>query len=339
MLFGIFITLLIAVIAYLLQMLPFAPFTLANNTHPLEPVLLAILIGISVNYFFNIPEKWRDGFKFSQKKVLAFAIILLGSQLDLNLIKSLSWATLFILITSISIAFLITYLFARLLKVEPTNAGLIAIGTAICGSSAIAAAAPNIHAKQHQVSLAITTINLLGLILIFLLPIIGHALKLSNQQFGCWAGISIQAVPQVIAAGISFSPIAGNIATLVKLVRVCFLAPFLIFTKWLSPTPGSATQHNNSWKTFIPPFIIGFFGMILLRSCHLLQNIPIGKHTIQTIHVLSQLAHFCMCMALAGIGLNSNFTHLKKSGLKTLTLATLSALTLMTISLTTLVFW
>ena len=110
----------------------------------------------------------------------------------------------------------------------PSTSRLIAIGTAICGSSAIAAAAPVIQAKQKDIAISIACVNLLGLLAVFALPLIGSHFKLSDQQFGVWSGISIQAVPQVIAAGLSYSANAGNIATLIKLVRVCLLGPFLI---------------------------------------------------------------------------------------------------------------
>ena len=329
---GFFISSLLATLAMLTTLLPFPPFTLSNHSHPIEPALIAITIGILVNHFFSLPESWRPGLKFSQHHILSLAIILLGSQLDIHLLHTLSAPTLITLVTSITLAFGFTYLAARWIRIDRIETSLIAIGTAICGSSAIAATAPALNAKQHAVSLCVAIINVLGLVLLLLLPIIGHLLKLNDTQFGAWAGISIQAVPQVIAAGISFSSAAGNFATLVKCVRVSLLAPFLLLTRWLHRRSDLAPS-TSSWRTFIPPFIIGFFALLLLRSLDLIPNIHWGQYRIETIPRLGQAAHISMTIAMAAIGLNTSFAHLKQDGIKALALATLSVVMLLVISL------
>ncbi len=118
------------------------------------------------------------------------------------------------------------YWFGRMLKLWKRTALLIGAGTAICGNSAIVAVAPLIDATDEDLMLSMSTINLLGLPLMFLFPLAGAMLGLGDQAYGVWAGTSIHAVPQVVAAAFAFSPGAGSIATLVKLVRVALLAPF-----------------------------------------------------------------------------------------------------------------
>jgi uncharacterized integral membrane protein (TIGR00698 family) len=331
MLYGILLSLLIATCATASQLLPFPPFTLHHNIHPLEPVMLSILLGIGINLFFTLPEQWRTGIVFSQKKILALAIILLGSQLNISTIKTLSWQTILLMLGCISLTFLLTYAYAKIINTDRITTTLVAIGTAVCGSSAIAAAAPSINAKNHQVSVTITGINLLGLFALLALPPLGRLLHLSNNQFGFWCGTAIQAVPQVIAAGLSFSPAAGNIATLVKLVRICFLAPFLMLARWCTPTENH-TQHKFSRSQILPTFILGFFIVMLLRTLNLLPNISLGMQRINTVAALGTTSHFLMCVALAAIGLNTNLSDIKKSGTNTVVLTTISALTLLTIS-------
>jgi uncharacterized integral membrane protein (TIGR00698 family) len=333
--FGIILTAFIAAISTLTQLIPFAPFTVGHHTHPIEPALIAMLAGILINQITSIHQQWQSGIRWTQKKILAFAIILLGSQLDLAILSQFHWINLALLLIAPLCVFFISFTLGRLLHLDKTTTALVAIGTAICGSSAIAAATPTVNAKQHQTSAAVSCINLLGLLAIIVFPLIGKLLTMNNYQFGLWAGISIQAVPQVVAAGLAYSPVAAQIATTTKLLRVCLLGPYLLLLHFFYH-PSNSKSAKISWNKLLPPFIIGFFVLSAMRSLHFLPDFNIANLHIQTIQGLGYCSHFLMTMALAAIGLNTQFTDIKKSGKKTFIVAFFSAISLALISGTAL---
>ena len=129
------------------------------------------------------------------------------------------------------IALLLLLLLTRALKLPAKLGVLLGVGTAICGGTAIVATAPVIEAEEKDVVFSVATVTLLGLIAMFTLPIIGQFLHLTSKAFGIWAGLAIHQTPQVIAAGFSYSPEAGGTATIVKLARVCLLAPVVFIAK------------------------------------------------------------------------------------------------------------
>ena len=289
-----------------------------------------MIIGILINNIFTLPNRCYAGIIFSQKKILNIAIVLLGYQMSYASISTISNYTL-LLIGLLPLIILITgIVIGKKMLLPPSTSRLIAIGTAICGSSAIAAAAPVIQAKQKDIAISIACVNLLGLLAVFALPLIGSHFKLSDQQFGVWSGISIQAVPQVIATGLSYSANAGNIATLIKLVRVCLLGPFLIVLRIL--TPQMNTTNKTAWYQLMPPFVIGFFIMMILRSVFQLDHIKIDHHSISIVQVSAITSHFLMAMALAAVGLKTHLTQLRRTGGRTFYHATSLFLLLVIIS-------
>lgn len=326
---GILLSALLAFIATLIQDIPVWPFTLSNGTHPIESVLIAIVLGILVGNSVAVPEKWKVGLNFSAKTVLSTAIVLLGASLNVADIFQLSGYFFIILLVSILLVFIVTILLGCLLGTSTKTTMLIAIGTAICGSSAIATAAPVIDANQDEVAVSITIINMLGLIAIFLFPMIGHLVAFSPNSFGVWAGISIQAVPQVVAAGFGYSLLSGKIATIVKLVRVLFLAPSIFMLKFWSirQQRGNSSQliSPTSWQQYVPPFILLFILMIGLRSFGIIHNFHMFGSELPVLSTLSTVASFLMSMALAAIGLNTRIKQIFSAGLRVFLLGLLAA--------------
>src|SRR5262249_11152504 len=133
-----------------------------------------------------------------------------------------------VILLCLVLAMAAAWVFGRMFKVWDKTSILIGAGTAICGNSAIVAVAPMIDADDQDLFLSVGTINLLGLVMMFSAPLAGGWLGMNDQQFAVWSGTTIHAVPQVVAAGFAFSQKAGALATLVKLVRVAMLAPFLL---------------------------------------------------------------------------------------------------------------
>ncbi|MFZ9035231.1 MAG: YeiH family protein, partial [Francisellaceae bacterium] len=221
---GLFLTAVITIIAYAISYLPFSPFTLMHNgiaIHPLEPMVIALILGIIagntlfISKFANgmkktnlmgiissshIKAKLASGINFSIKVLLPLGIVLMGVKFDLLAVIKLSAQALVINLICIVLAYILTNLICQFLKIDSQMRALITIGTAICGGSAIVALAPVIKANQTQTAIAMTIVSLYGLIAIFIFPLLGQLLGLSQLQFGIWAGTSIQAVPQVIAA-------------------------------------------------------------------------------------------------------------------------------------------
>ncbi len=317
---GTILSALITVLALSIYDLPFWPFTIGTH-HPLEPLLLAIIFGIILGN--TLPAKFKTGHQFAAKKFLPLGIILLGASINTNDISAITLPALGINITCVAIAFLVTIYLCRLFKVSKKLGILIGIGTAICGGSAIVVAAPVIKADETETTLSITIITLFGILAIFIFPALGKLLELSDTAFGIWAGTSIQAVAQVIAAGFAYSETAGNISTIVKLVRILLLAPMIVIL--------SLTFHNKqkqSWTTYIPPFIIGFIVLLCLNIANLIPSSPMISHT----------ASFFITTGLAAIGLNTKIKPLIKQSPIPLAIGFASATILACVSLA-LILW
>jgi uncharacterized integral membrane protein (TIGR00698 family) len=187
--------------------------------------VFGILLGMMLANFWHYPPKFGPGIKNTSKRVLQAAIVLLGFQMNLGHVLGLSGRAFLLVITSIITAFLTAYIVGRLIGLGDNEKTLIGIGTAICGGSAVAAAAPVIDASEKEVARAISTIFLFNLIAVFIFPTVGHLMQMSDLRFGMWAGSAINDTSSVVAAGYSFSNAAGNTATVVKLTRTLMLIP------------------------------------------------------------------------------------------------------------------
>jgi uncharacterized integral membrane protein (TIGR00698 family) len=316
----------IAVLATLTQNIPLWPFTLANGTHPFEAIIIAMVFGLLIGNVWSVATSFQPGIQFSAKRLLNLAIILLGARLNLAAMMHLPSRVLMIIVLCTTSVFFVSLLFARFVRLQSSMSILIAIGSAICGSAAIAAAAPVIHADKDDIAVAITSINLLGLLAIFLFPLLGHFLHVSQTHFGIWVGASIQAVPQVVASGFAYGRVAGTVGTLVKLVRVLLLAPFILgLSLWASKHLKGIEHHApKRWQTYLPPFVVLFFVVIIVNS--------LGWLSPTMISIAREGSNFLMAMALAAIGLNTRVKSLVTSGGKAVLVATFGAIVIATLS-------
>jgi uncharacterized integral membrane protein (TIGR00698 family) len=208
-----------------------------------------------------------------------------------------------------------------MITISRNAAMLVGCGTAICGTSAIIASAPIIGADDDDLLLSVSTINILGLVVMFTLPALGAAIHLSQQAFGIWAGVTVHAVPQAITTGFAYSAQSGALATLVKLVRVTLLAPFLIVLALVS---SRSSRTRLSWSTLLPRFIWGFLVLALCNTLHLFPdlvfNLPFssaGKFTPMNA-ILTQLAEALLTLSMAAMGLEVNLRFLLRTGLAAL---------------------
>ena len=187
--------------------------------------VFAILLGILLNHFWKIPQKFRQGLAFSGKKLLQYSIILLGFSLSISKVSATGLSSLKISIITILMAFLSAYAVGRFLGMSKVLTLLIGFGTAICGGSAIAAASPVLEAKEEEIALSISTIFFFNILAVFIFPFLGHLMQMSATTFGTWAGTAINDTSTVVAAGYSYSQTAGDLATIVKLSRALMIVP------------------------------------------------------------------------------------------------------------------
>jgi len=315
---GLLVTIVIAVAAsYIGHLLPVvgAP-------------IVAILMGILLRYMLRSPDKTQPGVSFASKRVLQFAIILLGANLNLAVVWKTGIQSFWVMIGSLAVALAGGTLIGKWLRLPKNIIRLITVGTSICGASAISAVAPIVAAEEGEIAYAISTIFLFNVIAVFLFPLIGHVFHFSSTEFGMWAGTAINDTSSVVAAGYSFSHAAGQYATVVKLTRSLAIIPVSLWfafmaiksarkekTLQVENHPEVAYSEKFSDETYhtsrkvriqFPMFILGFVAMASLDTFGVFGRA--GGTPI------SQLGQFFIAVALAGIGLNTNIKSLVKTG-------------------------
>ena len=328
---GLLLCLGLTLAAMWLSALPVWPFTLEGGRHPLEPVMMAIVLGMVISNARVLPKRFQPGVKFSIKKLLPLGIILLGARLDFFAIVKLGFVGIAMSVFEIGLALALMWFLTRRLKLSTKLGTLLGVGTAICGGTAIVAVAPVIEAEEGDVVFGVATVTLLGLVAMFLLPVIAHVMGLSDKAFGVWAGLAIHQTPQVVAAGFAYSEQAGETATIVKLSRVCLLAPVVFVigviyarSKARRQQGGSAKQTN--YLALFPKFVLGFLAIALLRTLGWLPDLSVhlpnaaGASAIDRNYNVPQAAqwgaNFFITMSMAGVGLETKFSDMKKTGFR-----------------------
>ncbi|MCL4504952.1 MAG: putative sulfate exporter family transporter [Chloroflexi bacterium] len=267
---GIGLSVVIAISALLLQ----GAETKLLGQPVIEGLVIAILLGMIIRTFWNVSSHFQPGVGFSSKHVLHFAIVLLGITIDL---PSLLKAGPVMLIAVIAVVFMSIFAssqIGRLFGLNPKLAILVACGNSICGNSAIAAIAPVIGAEKKDIASSIALTAVLGVVVVLTLPLLISMVGLSFYQYGVLAGMTVSAVPQVIAATYPVSIISGDIGTLVKLVRVLMLGPVMVFfaLRFRQSSVAAPRAAKFSLTQFVPWFIIGFVTMATIRSLGLIPT-------------------------------------------------------------------
>ncbi|PRY82827.1 YeiH family protein [Alkalibacterium olivapovliticus] len=280
--------------------------------HYIGSAVLAMFIGIAIRAVYYNETLFQEGIKFTSKKVLKFAIILLGASLNFSIILQVGSRTVFVLIFTLLTAFGGGFILGKLFKVNWKLSNMIAAGTAICGGSAIAAMAPVIEAEDGDVSYAISATFVFDMLMVIAYPIVGRLLFLSDQFFGYWSGTSINDTSSVVAASFAFSERAGEIATMVKLTRTLAIIPTVIifsiiyYNKQLKEP--NRRKEKVSVKGLVPWFIILFVLMAGLNTA--------GLFPADFSESLRSVSRFLMVVALAAIGLKTDIKLFVKTGWK-----------------------
>jgi len=291
--------------------------------------IIALAIGILFNYIMENRIQMDDGVKFVSKRVLQLAIILLGSRMKINQVFSIGKFSAFVMLFTVSSAFLSSYFFGRLMNINNRLKGLIGAGTAICGGSAILALSPIIEADESDIAYAISAIFLFDVIMIVLFPFMGLILGLSDLSYGLWAGTAINDTSSVVAAGYAFSNAAGNYATIVKLTRTTAIIPVTLIYSAITVYKAKKSGNNSkksSMSSVFPWFIVLFLASSIINSMGLINP------EVNTI--LGNLSKFMMVMALGAVGLKTDLRKMMNSGTKPILLGFIVSSIVVIVSIT-----
>ncbi len=271
-------------------------------------VTVAILFGIIVSTVAGprlLPL--APGLRFASQRVLRLGIVLLGARLSLGEIARIGVPSTILIVLTMAASFGIVLGVSRLVRIEGRLAVLIAVGSAVCGNTAIVATAPVIGAKAREVAYAVATITLFGTLAVFLYPAIGRAIVLPQPSFGLWAGVAVHDTSQVIATSAAYGPDALDVATVVKLIRNALMAPllFLIATGWAARGGEAVESAGRGARRAVPLFVFGFLAFAALRT--------IGVIDADQAAILDLIARSLILVALAAVGMSIHVGELRET--------------------------
>lgn len=271
----------------------------------LEPLVLAILLGAAVRTAWTPDARFKAGIDFSAKTLLEVAVVLLGASVSAATLSSLGVGFVLGIFALVALAIVVGFGVGRALGLNPRMALLVACGNAICGNSAIAAVAPVIDADGKEVAASIAFTAVLGVIVVLALPLLGGLIHLNNLQYGALAGLTVYAVPQVLAAAAPFGAVATQTGTVVKLVRVLMLGPVILALSLIfrDRAPGAA---KPGLSRLLPWFIIGFLVMIGLRSFDLIPQAALAP--------MAAASSLLTVVAMAALGLQTDIRAVARAG-------------------------
>jgi len=320
--FGIAICIVVSILAIMLEKL--IPGELLGSS------IIALFMGTIINSFFH-PDWIKPALKFTSKRILKVAIILLGASLSISTIMSVGKMTFFVMLFTFAMCFGGGYFIRKLFGLNWKLSNLISAGTGICGGSAVAAIAPVIDADDKDIAFALSSTFLFDMVMVALYPIIGKLLGMSDIAYGIWAGTSVNDTASVVASGYAFSEAAGDFATMVKLTRTIAIIPTVLVFAYIGirmkqkELQAISGNKRVNILEIVPWFIGGFLLLAVLNS--------VGFITPEISGMMKSISKFLMVMALAAIGLGTSITDFKNAGLSPMfygitidTLVTLTAL-------------
>lgn len=296
--------------------------------HPyVEALVIAILLGVIIRSFWQPSERWHSGIAFSAKQLLEVAVMLLGASISLAAIAASGPLLIGAIMVTVAIMLAVSFGLGRLLGLSSKLSILIACGNSICGNSAIAAVAPVIGANGDDIASSISFTAILGVLMVLGLPLLIPLFGFSATQYGILAGLTVYAVPQVLAATIPAGIVSTQIGTLVKLVRVLMLGPVVVGFSLLfsrQNARGEQTARISPFK-LVPWFIIGFLILATLRSLKLVPDIAVAPVT--------KTAAILTIISMAALGLGVDVRVLANVGGRVTVAVTLSLLLLLALSI------
>lgn len=282
--------------------------------------VIAIIAGMILGVVLKDKTQFVQGITFTSKKILQYAVILLGFGLNLTTISKVGATSMPIIISTITTSLVVAFVMHKLLKVPSKISTLVGVGSSICGGSAVAATAPVIDADDEEIAQAISVIFLFNVIAALIFPTLGGMLHLSNEGFGLFAGTAINDTSSVTAAASTWDTLHGTggmvleYATIVKLTRTLAIIPITLVLALLRAKKEKAAS-NVSIKNIFPMFILYFVLASVITT--VANTVLEGEAYAVAGNVFSffkQLSKFFIVMAMAAIGLNTDIVKLIKTG-------------------------
>lgn len=314
---GLLVCIAVACTAYLFEKLEHALFGIGL----LEALVFAIVIGMITRTICPAKPSWQLGINFSSKTLLEIAIVLLGASLSLGTMRSAGAMLVVCVVAVVAISICTSFVVARFCGLSRRLALLIACGNSICGNSAIVALAPVIEADSDEVAAALAFTAVLGVVSVLILPLVYFYAGMTVMQYGALAGLTVYAVPQVLAAAAPAGMVAVQTGTLIKLLRVLMLGP-VVFVLGILEKDRSDCTHGQ--RGLVPWFIIGFIVVVITRS--------IGLIPATIIPFLLTLSSTFTVLAMAALGLSVNIRTVASAGGRVIFAASASLLLLAAMS-------
>jgi len=331
---GIFLCIAVTLSATLLQAIEVV---IAGQPY-LEALVLAIVLGVAIRTAWSPGPRWSPGIRFSAKMLLEVAVVLLGASVSAAAVTALGPALIVGIACVVAVGIATSYAICRFLGLPQRMAILVACGNSICGNSAIAAVAPVIGADGDDVASSIAFTAVLGVLVVLGLPFLVPVLRMSLTQYGVLAGLTVYAVPQVLAATLPIGALSNQVGTVVKLVRVLLLGPVVLGLSLvagrLRDEPDEAASHvtasdrtgrrRPALHELVPWFIVGFLAVAAARSCSLIPGamlVPLGR-----------IANILTTVSMAALGLGVDVRVVARAGLRVTAAVTASLFVLGAVS-------
>lgn len=292
-------------LSFLIGLLSYGAVELLPNVFMISSIILALFLGMLLGNIWKIPSDFKSGIGFTSGKLLELSILFLAFSISYTHIAEIGKASFGVIAFMVFVVLLFTFYFARKMKCPGSTGWLVGFGTAICGSSAIAALSPSVTENKEDVGIAMAVVNLLGSIGMVVLPFVLAELSLDTTQIGLLIGGSLHSVGNVAGAAYSMSDQAGEAAITIKLARVAMLSPGLIFFNYMV-NRGKVTNWKQHFR--LPWYLWGFIGITLLSSFVELPE--------DFLKVMSIAGKVILTIAMAAIGLKISFKNLFVSGQK-----------------------
>jgi uncharacterized integral membrane protein (TIGR00698 family) len=274
---------------------------------------LALVLGMVVRLRWQPAASARPVLRFASKTVLQAAIVLLGATFGLGDVLRIGRDSLPSMLGTLALALLAAYLVGRALRVDGRLQTLVGVGTAICGASAIGAVSGIVAATESEIAYAISTIFVFNVVAVVAYPPLGHLLGLSQHAFGIWSGTAVNDTSSVVAAASAYGHTATGVAVVTKLARTTMIVPIALGLAAFHSRRAEGAERKPAWK-LVPPFLVWF---LLAAGVH-----STGVVHARASHDLAWTATLLITVALAGIGLSTKVTELKRTGLRPLLLGT-----------------
>jgi uncharacterized integral membrane protein (TIGR00698 family) len=311
---------------------------------PISAIMMAIILGIIIRNTITLPVALQPGIRFGLVRILRLGIVLLGIRLSLSEAGSIGLQALPVIIGAVAAALLIVTFLARRLGLSGKLGTLIAVGTSICGATAIVATAPTIAAKDNEVAYSVAVVTLFGVVAMLVYPFIGHWFFDGDAfKAGLFLGTSVHETAQVAGAGLVYQqyyndPQALDVATVTKLVRNLGMLLIIPLMSVLYHRKHSDGTEAPKWYTMVPLFVIGFAIMSLIRTVGDMGEQPFGildpEHWKTIVGYTKHAAELCLAVAMAAVGLGTSIKGLTDIGLRPLGAGLVAAVLVGAVSIT-----